>query len=75
MVFYMNNLIVLDLLVSDLFLFCVEFFKINEILLFNSFRMKFWSCCERKTTDFNSFLSQGGCTTGPHVFTAKVFMI
>lgn len=33
--------------------------------------MKFWSCCERKTTDFNSFLSQGGCATGPHVFTAK----
>lgn len=33
--------------------------------------MKFWSCCQRKTTDFNSFLSQGGCVTGQHVWIAK----
>ena len=24
--------------------------------------LKFWSCCERKTTDFQSFLNQEGCT-------------
>lgn len=33
--------------------------------------MKYWSCCQRKTTDFNSFLSQGGCNTGEHVWIAK----
>jgi len=25
--------------------------------------LKFWDCCQRKTTDFNSFLRQEGCTT------------
>jgi len=30
--------------------------------------MKFWSCCERKTTDFNAFLAQQGCTDGRHVW-------
>uniref|UniRef100_A0A2K6ASE2 Cysteine and histidine-rich domain-containing protein 1 n=1 Tax=Macaca nemestrina TaxID=9545 RepID=A0A2K6ASE2_MACNE len=29
-------------------------------------RMKYWSCCRRKTSDFNSFLAQEGCTTGKH---------
>uniref|UniRef100_A0A2K5YFQ7 Cysteine and histidine-rich domain-containing protein 1 n=1 Tax=Mandrillus leucophaeus TaxID=9568 RepID=A0A2K5YFQ7_MANLE len=28
--------------------------------------MKYWSCCRRKTSDFNSFLAQEGCTTGKH---------
>lgn len=28
--------------------------------------MKYWSCCQRKTTNFSSFLEQKGCTTGPH---------
>lgn len=28
--------------------------------------MKFWSCCQRKTSDFNAFLDQTGCTTGKH---------
>ena len=26
--------------------------------------LKFWSCCKRKTTDFNAFLQQIGCTNG-----------
>lgn len=26
--------------------------------------MKFWSCCQRKTSDFTAFLNQAGCTTG-----------
>jgi hypothetical protein len=30
--------------------------------------MKFWSCCERKTTDFNTFLSQAGCADGKHLW-------
>lgn len=28
--------------------------------------MKYWSCCERKTSDFNAFLGQVGCTKGKH---------
>ena len=28
--------------------------------------LKFWSCCQRKTTDFQSFLNQEGCTFGYH---------
>ncbi|XP_048389154.1 cysteine and histidine-rich domain-containing protein 1-like isoform X2 [Stegostoma tigrinum] len=31
--------------------------------------MKYWSCCKRKTSDFNSFMSQGGCTQGKHMWT------
>lgn len=30
--------------------------------------LKFWSCCQRKTTDFNSFLNQEGCKEGKHVW-------
>ncbi|KAK0423878.1 hypothetical protein QR680_008383 [Steinernema hermaphroditum] len=30
--------------------------------------MKFWSCCNKKTSNFNTFLDQKGCTTGEHVF-------
>ncbi|KAG2456728.1 cysteine and histidine-rich domain-containing protein 1-like isoform X1 [Polypterus senegalus] len=30
--------------------------------------MKYWSCCKRKTSDFNSFLSQEGCTKGSHLW-------
>ncbi|KAL3889524.1 hypothetical protein ACJMK2_001862 [Sinanodonta woodiana] len=30
--------------------------------------MKYWSCCQRKTTDFSSFLDQMGCVTGNHVW-------
>nr|XP_033804872.1 cysteine and histidine-rich domain-containing protein 1 isoform X1 [Geotrypetes seraphini] len=33
--------------------------------------MKYWSCCKRKTSDFNTFLSQEGCTKGSHVWTKK----
>uniref|UniRef100_A0A914ENT1 Cysteine and histidine-rich domain-containing protein n=1 Tax=Acrobeloides nanus TaxID=290746 RepID=A0A914ENT1_9BILA len=28
--------------------------------------MKYWSCCERKTSDFSNFLDQSGCTKGQH---------
>ncbi|XP_051882275.1 cysteine and histidine-rich domain-containing protein 1a [Pristis pectinata] len=30
--------------------------------------MKYWSCCKRKTSDFNSFLAQAGCTQSKHVW-------
>jgi len=30
--------------------------------------MKYWSCCEKKTSDFSSFLDQTGCTTGTHLW-------
>uniref|UniRef100_A0A8D8SBL2 Cysteine and histidine-rich domain-containing protein n=1 Tax=Cacopsylla melanoneura TaxID=428564 RepID=A0A8D8SBL2_9HEMI len=30
--------------------------------------LKFWSCCNKKTTDFAAFLEQKGCTHGEHVW-------
>jgi hypothetical protein len=27
---------------------------------------KFWTCCQRRTSDFDEFLRQEGCTTGEH---------
>ncbi|XP_061755355.1 cysteine and histidine-rich domain-containing protein 1-like isoform X2 [Nerophis ophidion] len=33
--------------------------------------MKYWSCCKKKTSDFNTFLSQAGCTNGSHVWRKK----
>ncbi|KAK5887455.1 hypothetical protein CesoFtcFv8_016056 [Champsocephalus esox] len=33
--------------------------------------MKYWSCCKRKTSDFNTFLSQEGCTMGEHLWRKK----
>ncbi|KAG8453047.1 hypothetical protein GDO86_004745 [Hymenochirus boettgeri] len=33
--------------------------------------MKYWSCCKRKTSDFNTFLSQEGCVKGTHMWTKK----
>nr|XP_023028071.1 cysteine and histidine-rich domain-containing protein [Leptinotarsa decemlineata] len=30
--------------------------------------MKYWSCCQKKTTDFNTFLSQIGCEQGTHLW-------
>ncbi|XP_053703209.1 cysteine and histidine-rich domain-containing protein 1 [Synchiropus splendidus] len=30
--------------------------------------MKYWSCCKRKTSDFNTFLSQEGCNKGTHLW-------
>lgn len=35
--------------------------------------MKYWSCCQKKTTDFSTFLEQPGCTQGTHVWTSKVY--
>uniref|UniRef100_A0A8C2V072 Cysteine and histidine-rich domain-containing protein 1 n=1 Tax=Chinchilla lanigera TaxID=34839 RepID=A0A8C2V072_CHILA len=34
-------------------------------------RIKSWSCCRRKTSDFNTLLAQEGCTTGKHMWTKK----
>lgn len=30
--------------------------------------MKYWSCCQRKTSDFTNFLDQVGCELGKHVW-------
>ncbi|KAG8448278.1 hypothetical protein GDO86_015392 [Hymenochirus boettgeri] len=30
--------------------------------------MKFWSCCNIKTSDFNEFLEQRGCSSGKHLW-------
>ena len=35
-------------------------------------RMKYWSCCQRKTSDFDNFLNQVGCQEGNHVWLKKV---
>ena len=32
--------------------------------------MKYWSCCQRKTTEFQHFLDQEGCDIGSHKWTA-----
>lgn len=29
---------------------------------------KFWSCCNKRTSDFNEFLKQGGCEIGKHAW-------
>ncbi|VDL59250.1 unnamed protein product [Hymenolepis diminuta] len=33
---------------------------------------KYWSCCQRKTTEFEAFLDQPGCTSGRHSWTKEV---
>ncbi|CAH8535555.1 unnamed protein product [Schistosoma turkestanicum] len=33
--------------------------------------MKYWSCCNQKTSDFESFVKQVGCTTGRHNWTVE----
>ncbi|XP_075216842.1 cysteine and histidine rich domain containing protein isoform X2 [Lycorma delicatula] len=30
--------------------------------------LKYWSCCVKRTTDFNAFLEQAGCASGTHVW-------
>ena len=32
------------------------------------YSMKYWSCCRRKTTEFDNFLDQAGCETGKHLW-------
>jgi len=32
---------------------------------------KFWSCCEKRTTDFNAFLEQRPCSSGTHIWGPK----
>ena len=33
--------------------------------------MKYWSCCQRKTSDFSVFVAQKGCETGRHKWTEE----
>ena len=35
--------------------------------------LKYWTCCTRRTSDFQAFLNQEGCSTGTHAWkTEKV---
>jgi hypothetical protein len=36
--------------------------------------IKYWDCCQKKTTDFTSFLDQTGCTKGGHCWTKVLFI-
>lgn len=36
--------------------------------------MKFWSCCQKRTSDFNAFLNQVGCERGTHVWFKEVIL-
>lgn len=40
----------------------------NGVAIFHE-GMKYWSCCEKKTSDFSAFLEQKGCATGKHCWT------
>ena len=33
-----------------------------------SLGMKYWSCCQKKTTDFEAFTAQPGCTEAEHLW-------
>ena len=32
--------------------------------------MKYWSCCQRKTSEFQEFMDQAGCDLGRHKWVA-----
>lgn len=34
--------------------------------------LKYWSCCKKRTTEFNDFLAQIGCSQGKHVWIKEV---
>lgn len=34
--------------------------------------LKYWSCCQKKTTDFSEFLEQVGCSSGHHCWVKLV---
>lgn len=36
--------------------------------------LKFWSCCQKKTTDFTAFMNQKGCAFGKHKWIQDVRM-
>lgn len=40
----------------------------NNLIISLSLGMKFWSCCQKKTTDFEAFTAQPGCTEGEHLW-------
>ena len=39
-----------------------------SVLCLSVSSMKYWTCCNRKTSDFDNFLNQEGCATGKHVW-------
>lgn len=36
--------------------------------------LKFWSCCQKRTTDFEVFLNQVGCEQGKHLWIKEVIV-
>jgi hypothetical protein len=42
--------------------------KVISKFIFCNKRMKYWSCCQRKTSDFDTFLNQEGCQEGSHLW-------
>ena len=50
-------------LLSKLLLAAME-----NIMLRIFFRYKFWTCCNKRTSDFNEFLKQSGCEVGKCVW-------
>ena len=36
------------------------------VVVFFLLSYKFWTCCQRRTSDFDEFLRQEGCTAGDH---------
>lgn len=34
--------------------------------------LKYWSCCQKKTTDFAAFMNQKGCSSGKHLWILDV---
>lgn len=35
--------------------------------------LKYWSCCQKRTTEFSVFLQQPGCTRGKHIWFSEVY--
>uniref|UniRef100_A0A3P8TD02 Zgc:92429 n=1 Tax=Amphiprion percula TaxID=161767 RepID=A0A3P8TD02_AMPPE len=47
------------------------FHFLRKLVKISAFRYKYWSCCCIKTTDFNAFLDQKGCSSGKHRWVPK----
>lgn len=52
---------------------CLHFTHSISCLYLSSYR--YWSCCLKRTSDFDEFLRQEGCTKGEHRWTGPVVSI
>lgn len=46
---------------------CSECFYHPGVPIFHE-GMKYWSCCQKKTSDFTTFMNQRGCEIGRHLW-------